>query len=262
MARHSHWHNIQLSKGKADAKRAGVFAKLTKNIVVAAREGGGDPSYNFKLRMAVDAARAVSMPKDNIERAIARAVGGEGSALQETIYEGFAPGGVAIIIRCLTDNPTRTVAEVKTIASKNGGSIGAPGSVMWMFERKGVVHVADLSGVKDRDALELALIDAGASDIQPEVTPLSATGDGGIPRPAGRGNPEGGAGLKIICDPADLKKLTEAVEVQGLKADMSGFEYVAKTTMLPPAEDTERIAAFVERLEDNDDVDAVFTNEA
>ncbi len=237
MARHSHWHNIQLSKGKADAKRAGVFAKLSKAITVAAREGGGDATFNFKLRMAVDSAKAVSMPKDNIDRAIARAVGGEAAALQETVYEGFAPGGVAVVIRCLTDNPTRTVSEIKTIASKNGGTIGAPGSVMWMFERKGVVHVSDLSSVQDRDALELALIDSGASDIQPE-----------------------GEGLRIIGEPTELKKLIEAVEAQGLKADASGFEYVAKTTAT--AADEAAVTEFIDAIEENDDVDAVFTNEA
>ncbi len=236
MARHSHWHNIQLNKGKADAKRAGVFSKLVKAITVAAREGG-DMAFNFKLRMAVDAAKAVSMPKDNIDRAIARAVGGEGGALQETVYEGFAPGGVAVVVRCLTDNPTRTVSEIKMIASKNGGSIGAPGSVMWMFERKGVVHVADLSSVKDRDTLELALIDGGASDIQPD-----------------------GDGLRVIGEPTDLKKLIESVEAQGLKADMSGFEYVAKTTA--KAEDESAVTEFIDAIEENDDVDAVFTNEA
>lgn len=237
MARHSHWHNIQLNKGKADAKRAGVFAKLSKAITVAAREGGGDPTFNFKLRMAVDSAKAVSMPKDNIDRAIARAVGGEAAALQETVYEGFAPGGVAVVIRCLTDNPTRTVSEIKTIASKNGGSIGSPGSVMWMFERKGVVHVADLSSVKDRDALELALIDGGATDIQPD-----------------------GEGLRVIGEPTELKKLIESVEAQGLKADVSGFEYVAKTTA--KAEDEAAVTEFIDAIEENDDVDVVFTNEA
>ena len=239
MARHSHWHNIQLNKGKADAKRAGVFAKLVKGITVAAREGGGDVNFNFKLRMAVDAAKAVSMPKDNIDRAIARAVGGEGTAMQEVTYEGFAPGGVAVIIRCLTDNPTRTVAEVKTAATKNGGSIGAQGSVMWMFERKGVVHVSGPAPIRDRSAFELALIDAGAEDIQPE-----------------------GEGLRVIGEPNELKKLTEAVEAQGLSVDAGGFEYLPKTTTAPMPEDEERITRFVEALEDNDDVDAVFTNEA
>lgn len=237
MARHSHWHNIQLNKGKADAKRAGVFAKLSKAITVAAREGGGDPTFNFKLRMAVDSAKAVSMPKDNIDRAIARAVGGEAAALQETVYEGFAPGGVAVVIRCLTDNPTRTVSEIKTIASKNGGTIGAPGSVMWMFDRKGVVHVSDVSSVKDRDSLELALIDAGASDIQPE-----------------------GEGLRVIGEPTDLKKLVEGVEAQGLKADASGFEYIPKQTTAAP--DEAAVTGFIEAIEESDDVDAVFTNEA
>lgn len=238
MARHSHWHNIQLGKGKADAKRAGIFAKLAKNITVAAREGGGDPMYNFKLRMAIDSAKAVSLPRENIERAIARAVGGEGVALQEVVYEGFAPGGIAVLVRCLTDNPTRTVSEIKTIASKNGASIGAPGSVMWMFERKGVMSITNAKNKQGRDALELTLIEAGAQDIVPE----------------------GENGLRLVCEPAYVKKLMEAVESLGLKADASGFDYVAKTTAVP--EDMERVTKFVEALEENDDVDAVFTNEA
>ncbi|HCU32015.1 TPA: YebC/PmpR family DNA-binding transcriptional regulator, partial [Candidatus Uhrbacteria bacterium] len=143
MSGHSHFHNIQTVKGKADAVRGKVFSKLAKNITIAAKDGGGDPSFNFKLRVAIDAAKAVNMPKDNIERAVNRGVGGgEDTVLEEVVYEGFGPGGVAILVQCLTDNRNRTAADIKTQVSKAGGNIGAPGSVMWMFEKKGVVGFA------------------------------------------------------------------------------------------------------------------------
>ncbi len=240
MSGHSHAHNIQLVKGKADAKRAQTFTKFTKNIVVAAREGGNDPSFNFKLRMAIDAAKSVNMPKDNIERAVARGVGGgEGEIMAEIIYEGFAPGGVAILVQCLTDNRNRTVAEVKNIVSKAGGAIGVGGSVMWMFEKKGVVSFADVSIIKSRDVFDLAVIDAGAEDIV-------SIDDG----------------LQIICEVKDLKKILDAVEALGLKSDAASIEYLAKTTMkVEDPEVKKQIEELVEKLEDYDDVDAVFTNE-
>lgn len=240
MARHSHWHNIQLTKGKADARRAQMFSKFAKSITLAAKEGGADSTFNFKLRVAIDAAKAVNMPKDNIERAVARGAGGaEGAALEEVVYEGFAPGGAAILVQCLTDNRNRSVAEVKRIASKLGGSIGASGSVMWMFEKKGVVAFMNPSTIPDRDAFELAMIEAGADDVvwtQEEV--------------------------QVMCPVAELKKVLEACEALGLKPDGAGIEFVAKNTVLvddPSAQ--EQIAALVEALEENEDVDAVFTNE-
>lgn len=228
MARHSHWHNIQLKKGKTDARRAGAFSKLAKNITVAAREGGGDPSFNFKLRMAVDAAKGVSMPKDNIERAIERGTGGgEGGMIEETIYEGFAPGGVAVLVVCLTDNRNRTVSEVKLAASKAGGSIGASGSVMWMFEKKGVVRAAT--------ADEMTLIEAGAEDI----VKLDDV-------------------YEIVCDVRDLQKVSAAAG----KVEHAAIEYLAKTTTgVPDPAVKQQLDAFVEAMEELDDVDAVFTNE-
>jgi len=240
MSGHSHWHNIQLKKGKTDSKRAGAFSKLAKNITVAAREGGGDVSFNFKLRMAVDAAKAVSMPKDNIERAIQRgAGGGEGGMIEETIYEGFAPGGVAVLVVCLTDNRNRTVSEVKLAATKGGGSIGSSGSVMWMFEKKGIVGLADASVVKDRDTFDLAVIDAGAQDIS-----------------------EDEGSLQVVCEVKDLQKVAGAVEALGIKPDGIGIEYVAKQgTKVQDNETRSKIASFVDALEDLDDVDAVYTNE-
>lgn len=240
MARHSHWHNIQLKKGKADAKRAGAFSKLVKNITVAAREGG-DATFNFKLRMAVDAAKSMSVPKDNIDRAILRGTGGgEGGAIEEMVYEGFAPGGVAMLVVCLSDNRNRAVSEVKLATSKNGGAIGASGSVAWMFDKKGMVTLADASAVKDRDAFDLAVIDAGAEDISV---------DGGV--------------MQVVCDVRDLQKVGAAVEAAGAKPDGMSIEYLAKQTVAvtDPAV-KEQLDACVEALEDLDDVDAVYTNEA
>lgn len=227
MSGHSHWHNIQLKKGKSDARRAGMFSKLVKNITVAAREGG-DVAFNFKLRMAVDAAKGMSVPKENIDRAIARGSGtGEGGMIEETVYEGFAPGGVAVLVVCLTDNRNRTVSEVKLTASKAGGSIGASGSVMWMFEKKGIVRAPAVD--------EMALIEAGAEDI--------AQGDNGI--------------VEIVCEVKDLQKVAAAAG----KIEGAQIAYVAKTTV--DVDDAKRVEldAFVEAMEDLDDVDAVYTNE-
>jgi YebC/PmpR family DNA-binding regulatory protein len=241
MARHSHWHNIQLKKGKADKSRAGVFSKLAKNITVAAKDGGGDPTFNFKLRMMIEAAKAANMPKDNIQRAVERGTGGgDGAVPEEVIYEGFAPGGTALMVVCLTDNRNRTVAEVKTAASKGGGSIGAVGSVAWLFQKKGVVTIGDASVIKDRDAFDLSVIDAGADDIRME-----------------------GEALVVLCESNALAKVSAAVEAAGGKADSATFEFIAKDGVVVEDADVKaKLDALVETLEDLDDVDAVFTNEA
>jgi len=242
MARHSHWHNIQLKKGKTDGKKANVFAKIVKTITVAAKEGGGDPAFNVKLRVAIDAAKAISMPKENIERAVARGTGQEGgNALEEVTYEGFGPGGVALLVVCVTDNHNRTVADVKMIASKKGGIIGAAGSVMWMFEKKGVVTFAEGGVFGDREKFDLIMIETGAEDLLPV----------------------GEDGVQVVCDPRDLKHMMDTIESLGLKPDGVGMEYVAKTTteISDPAVQ-EKFDALVEALEENDDVDAVYTNQA
>ena len=228
MSGHSHWHNIQLKKGKSDARRAGAFSKLVKNITVAAREGG-DVAFNFKLRMAVDAAKGMSVPKENIDRAIARGSGtGEDGVIEEVVYEGFAPGGVAMLVVCLTDNRNRSVAEVKTTATKNGGVIGVSGSVMWMFEKKGIVRSAT--------ADEMALIDAGAEDI--------ASTDDGM--------------FEIVCEVRDLQKVAAAAG----KIEEAQIAYIAKTTTDVDEAKRAELEAFLEIMEDLDDVDAVYTNEA
>lgn len=241
MARHSHWHNIQLKKGKTDAKKANIFAKLAKNITVAAKDGGGDPSFNFKLRMAIDAAKSVSLPRENIERAIQRGTGGgEGGALEEVIYEGFGAGGVAFLVVCLTDNRNRTVAEVKTAAAKNGGTIGAVGSVMWMFEKKGVISFEDANLVKDRDAFELAMIEAGADDVRFMED-----------------------GVEIVCEVRDLQQVSEAVASQGISDTHTTIGYLPKTTVASPEGEVRvELENMIEAIEDIDDVDTVYTNEA
>lgn len=246
MARHSHWHNIQLKKGKADKKKAGVFSKLAKNITVAAKEGGGDVSFNFKLRMAVDAAKAVNMPNDNIQRAIDRGTGaGDGAQLEEVVYEGFGPAGVALMIVCVTDNRNRAVAEVKTLVSKKGGSIGAAGSVAWMFDRRGLVTVGDASRVQDREVFELTMIDHGAEDVQWQI------GEEGEPD-----------GVVVHCAPTDLAKLVQAVEAQGLNVDDGRIGYVPKTPVLiEDIETKQQLDGLLEALDDHDDVETVYTNE-
>jgi len=240
MSGHSHAHNIQGVKGKADAIRANTFSKVAKGVTAAVKDGGSDPTFNFKLRMAIDAAKAVNMPKDNIDRAIARgAGGGEGANIEEVIYEGFGPGGVAILVQCLTDNRNRTVAEIKNIVSKAGGSIGSQGSVMWMFEKKGTVIFSDPSLIKDRDTFEMTMIEAGAEDIS-----FSAEE------------------VQVICAVQDLKKIVEAAEAINLKPDGVGVEFIAKnTTNINDSAVHEQIEKFVETVEENDDVDSVFTNE-
>jgi YebC/PmpR family DNA-binding regulatory protein len=241
MARHSHWHNIQLKKGKADAKKGQVFSKLSKGITVAAKEGGGDVGFNFKLRVAVESARAANMTRDAIEKAIARGTGEGGAAeIVEVVYEGFGPGGVAMIIKCLTDNRARTVADVKHAASKNNGTIGAIGSVMWMFEKKGVVMIFDRESIKDREAFELAAIEAGATDIRDD-----------------------GEAVMVICEISDLQNVMEAVEKTGAKVETAAIEYVPKETIkVEDAAAKEQLDALIEAFEENDDVDTVFTNEA
>ena len=172
MSGHSKWSQIKRQKGAADVKRGVVFTKMTKEIMLAAKEGGGDPDANFRLRLAMDRARAVNMPRDNIQRAIDRATGGgEGAALESIVYEGYAPGGVSVMIEAATDNRNRTVSEIRAAFTRGGGKLGESGSVQWLFEQKGVIEI-DTKG-KDPDAIQLAAIDAGAEDV--EVEPGLAT---------------------------------------------------------------------------------------
>src|SRR5256885_16583004 len=173
MSGHSKWSQIKRQKGAADVKRGMIFTKMTKEIMLAAKEGGGDPDANFRLRLAMDRARAVNMPRDNIQRAIDRATGGDdGSALESIVYEGYAPGGVSVMIEAATDNRNRTVSEIRAAFTRGGGKLGEAGSVQWLFGQKGGIEI-DTKG-QEPDAVPPSAIDAGAADAQ--VEPGLATG--------------------------------------------------------------------------------------
>lgn len=234
MARHSHWHNIQLNKGKADKKRSKVFGRFTRAIILAAKEAGGDPNFNVRLRVAVEAAKSVNVPRDNIDRAIARGTGaGEGGAIEEVVYEAYAPGRVATMIVCSTDNRNRTSGDVKNVVTKYGGSLANPGTFAFLFDRKAVVTLE--TAPSDREAFDLALIDAGADEIE-----------------------EDGEGLRVIGSTKQLAQLSEAVEKAGGKVSSAVLEFIPKSpveTAITPEFDK-----FMEALEELDDVDEVFVN--
>lgn len=239
MSGHSKWSKVKQFKGAIDAKRSANFTKLAREIEVTVREKGPDPAMNFMLRVAVDRARAANMPKDSIERAIARGSGAAGEAQVESLrYEAYAPGGAALIIECLTDNRNRTANDVKHLLSKNGGSLAAPGSVAFQFEHKGVVRCG-MSPQDKKDEVEMALIEAGAEDIR------EADGE-----------------TEIIGAVSDLAKLNEAVATLGLNLVSSAMEWLPKTTVELDDASGEVISKLIESLEEHDDVQSVFTNAA
>jgi YebC/PmpR family DNA-binding regulatory protein len=235
MSGHSKWATTKRAKGVTDSKRAAVFTRISKGITVAARDGG-DPTMNFKLRLAIDQAKGVSMPKENIERAIKRGTGElkDGATIEAITYEGFGPGGIAIIVNTLTDNRNRTVGEIKHLFSKHGGNMGTPNSVSWMFETKGVLRVADLT-----DEQELAVIDAGAADVVRDAD-----------------------GVAIFTAPFDLQKVKAWLEQQTIEVLYAEVEQVAKEKVAVPADQLETFEKFCEILEDNEDVNEYFTNAA
>src|SRR5436190_506390 len=239
MSGHSKWATIKRKKGAADAKRGQLFTKLTREITVAAKEGGGDPEANFRLRLAVQKARAENMPSDNIQRAIQRGTGvGEGGAnYEEIMYEGYGPHGVAFIVQTLTDNRNRTVAEVRSIFTKAGGSLGESNSVGWMFEPRGLIYIEPKKG-EDPDELSLAAIDAGAEDV-------SVDDDGQ---------------LEIVTQFQDLKHVQDAVTGSGMQVVNAERTMIPKTTVSLDEKGMEQILRLIERLEELDDVQTVYTN--
>ena len=207
MSGHSKWSSIKHKKGAADAKRGKLFSKLARAIIVAAREGGGDPAANLALQNAVEKARSYSMPKDNIERAIARGSGeGDADAYEPIVYEGYGPSGVALIVEALTDNRNRTASEVRNIFAKHDGSLGGSGSVAWLFERRGVVLVP-ADGV-DEDELTLAAADGGADDVERD-----------------------GSGFEVTSAPEALSAVREAIEGAGFSIESVDVALVPKTTV-------------------------------
>jgi YebC/PmpR family DNA-binding regulatory protein len=240
MSGHSKWHQIRRQKGINDSKRGALFTRLGREIVVAVREGGsGDPDANFRLRIAVQRARDANMPMDNIERNIKRAVGGEeGSQLDELVYEGYAPGGAAIMVQAVTDNRNRTAAEVRTTFSKNGGNLGESGCVDWIFENKGVIEVA--LDKRDVDDLTLEVIDAGAEDVA-DVS-------------------DGDETLVVFTDPAEVQAVREALEAKKLVVTRAETQLIPKTKIELPEKESLQALRLIDRLEDLEDVMNVYTN--
>src|SRR4051794_41179707 len=208
MSGHSKWSSIKHKKGAADIKRGKLFSKLSRAIIVAAKEGGGDPANNLALQNAIEKARSYSMPKDNIDRAIAKGTGegADGSNYETVVYEGYGPEGVAVIVEALTDNRNRTASDVRHAFAKHGGSLGATGAVAWQFERRGVVVVSG-EGV-DEDELFLAAADGGAEDIEP---------DGDV--------------FQVTSAPDALAAVREAIEGAGFTVDSAELQMVPKTTV-------------------------------
>jgi YebC/PmpR family DNA-binding regulatory protein len=241
MSGHSKWAQIRRSKGVNDARRGQLFTRLGREIVVAVREGGGgDPDANFRLRMAVQRARDANMPLDNIERTIKRAVGGaEGNNLEEITYEGYGPGGTAILVQTLTENRNRTVADVRNAFNRNGGNMGESGCVDWLFENKGVLEV-ELAG-HDPDELSLEALDLGADDVEP----VSADDET----------------LTIYTDPSDLENIRQALEGKEYQIVKSETTMVPKTRIdLSDEKVAHQTIRLIEKLEDLDDVQNVHTN--
>jgi YebC/PmpR family DNA-binding regulatory protein len=235
---HSKWSTIKHKKGAADAKRGKLFSKLSRAIMVAAKEGGSDPASNLALQNAIDKARSYSMPKDNIERAIAKGTGegADGSVFEIVVYEGYGPEGVAVLVEALTDNRNRTASDVRHLFTKHGGNLGATGAVAWQFERRGILLVA-ADGV-DEDELVLAAADAGADDVERD-----------------------GSTFVVSSPPEVLADVREALEAAGLELESAELSMVPKTTVAIEDESTaKQVVRLVEGLEDQDDVQDVYAN--
>ena len=236
MSGHSKWATIRRKKAVIDAKRGKMFTKLIKELTIAAREGGGDPDANPRLRLAVDNAKAANMPADNIERAIKKATGElEGVTFHELTYEGYGPGGIAILVEVATDNKNRTVAEVRHIFSKNGGSLGESGSVAWMFERKGVVSLPQ-QGKSEEDILGIVL-DEGAEDLSSQDEYF-----------------------EVQAPVESFEPVRKALLNNNLQIENASLQWIAKNNISVTGEDAEKVMKLIEGLEDIDDVQNVYSN--
>lgn len=239
MSGHSKWANIKHRKAKMDEKRGRLFTKIAREIIIAARQGGGDPEGNPRLKAAIARAKEVNMPNDNIQRAIMRGTGElEGSAYEEMVYEGYGPGGVAMLLNIATDNRNRTASEIRYIFSRNGGSLGESGCVAWMFDAKGVITVEVPVGEK-REEIILQAIEAGAEDV-----------DDSDP-----------AAIEIKTATADMEKVKKVLEEAGANIASAEIAMVPQTTVtIDDPETAAKVMRLVDRLEDHDDVQAVYTN--
>ncbi len=238
MAGHSKWANIKYRKERQDKKRSDLFGKLIKEITLQARSGDPNPENNPGLAQALERAKAANLPKDNIERAIKRATGElDGVNYEEATYEGYASDGIAVLVRVVTDNRNRASAGVRHIFSKHGGSMASAGSVAWLFERKGIVVLADLAEGVDRDELGMALIEAGADDIDDQGDTIEAT-----------------------CDPSLLSDLSDAARRHGVTPIQSEVTMVPKNTVHVEGGSAEKVLKLIDALDENEDVQEVFAN--
>jgi len=236
MSGHSKWAQIKRKKGAADVKKGAMFTRLGREITIAARQGGGDPSANFTLRLAIEKARSHNMPKENIERAIKRGTGelDEGGQLEEVMYEGYGPGGTALLVQVLTDNRNRAAAEVRHLFTRGGGNLAASNAVAWMFDKKGVVTLENVPNPED---LALELIDAGAEDYKL---------DGNV--------------LDLYCAPENLRTLKEAIEKKKIPITSAELAWIAKTPATVSDEQAIATMKLMEALEEHDDVQKVYSN--
>jgi len=236
MAGHSHWAGIKHKKAAVDAKRGKIFGRIARNIIAAARTGGGDPEMNLSLRYAIDKARAANMPRDNIERAIKKGTGElGGDTIQEITYEGYGPGGAGVVIQTITDNPNRTAPEVRSILEKRGGSLGKPGSVAWNFEKKALFTLAT-DTVGEERLMEIAL-EAGADDIEKE-----------------------GERWSVTAPPEAFADVARALEAAGIRPETADVTLLPKAQVMLEPDDARKMIAIIEALEDHDDVQNAITN--
>lgn len=234
MSGHSHWATIKHKKGAIDAKRGKMFSKLSRAIIIAARHGGGDPETNLKLRYAIDKARGVSMPKDNIERAVKRGTGEtEGITFEEIVYEGYL-GGVAVLVEVLTDNRNRTVGEINKIFERAGGKLGSAGSAAYLFERKGLFGVD--AAATDEDTLMGIALDAGADDLK-----------------------RAGTTFDVTCDPANFNQVQDALKKNGINPSVAEITQLAKAPVDVDVETGRKVMRLMEALDDHDDVQNVYS---
>ncbi len=241
MSGHSKWHNIQGKKGKADKARASAFTKVSKAITIAAQNGGGDPTMNFSLRLAIDKAKEVNMPKDNIDRAIKKGTGElkDGVVLQEVVYEGYGPGGIAVMVESVTDNTNRALTEIKNAFTKAGGSLGSKGAVAWQFEYTAVLRISSekKQDIKNWEELELSLMDAGVDDIR-----------------------ESENGVELVGPKEKFQVMLEVLQKAEVIPESSGLEWMAKETIELSHEHVTALESLLEALDELDDVKEVYTN--
>jgi YebC/PmpR family DNA-binding regulatory protein len=236
MSGHSKWSTIKRKKAAEDAKRGRIFTRVAREITVAARQGGGDPDTNPALRLAMDKARAANMPKDNVERAIKRGTGElEGGQLEEVCYEGYAPHGVALLVKCLTDNRNRTLSEVRRVFNRSGGNLAEAGAVAWMFDTKG--YIAVTPDDMDTDDIFMMAVDAGADDVE-----------------------IGSDLVEVYTEPSDLHWVRESLARQGLTIEDAELSQVPKTLMTLGEKETLQLMNMIEHLEELDDVQQVYSN--